>query len=51
MFAFPSISKYFMVGLMPSREGVGEFLWQSNSTLSAWEGREERLKEKRIGER
>ena len=40
MFAFPSISKYCMVGLMPSRVGVGEFLWQSNSKLSAEGGGE-----------
>ena len=58
MFAFPSISKYCMVGLMPSRVGVGEFLWQSNSKLSAGGGGggggrakgKKRLEEKSVSE-
>ena len=38
MFAFPSISKYCIVGVMPSSLGVGALLWLSNSVLSAGEG-------------
>ena len=38
MFAFPSIFKYSLVGLIPSRVRVEGFLWQSNSNVSAGVG-------------